>query len=91
MFILTQSQYLNILFLILGECTKKNDYFKCEICEDAVDFQEKEEHKSQNCRKLSQGLGKCGLCHENIYLPDEGGWERHFTIGCPMQKRRVNN
>ena len=77
---------------ILGECTSKSEYLKCEICEDAVKINETETHKEEaHCRVLSSGLIKCGLCHENIYLPDDGGWERHFSIGCPMQKRKMNN
>jgi len=30
----------------------------------------------------------CALCKENVYLPDDGGWMRHFAIGCPKQKRK---
>lgn len=75
--------------LILGECTKKSEYVKCDVCLDAVPIDELEQHKNEaHCREVSPGISKCGLCHENIYLPDDGGWERHFQIGCPKQKRK---
>ncbi|CRK99639.1 CLUMA_CG012950, isoform A [Clunio marinus] len=74
---------------LLSECTKKSDYNKCDVCQDAV-LNSDAEHKTQShCRELSSGISKCSLCKENVYLPDDGGWERHFPIGCPQQKRKL--
>lgn len=65
---------------------------RCEVCNDAVLAGELEQHKSEtHCRELSSGIGKCPLCKENVYLPDDGGYERHIRIGCPMQKRKFEN
>lgn len=76
-------------FSVLGECTRKNDYIKCEVCHDAI-LKTDTEHKTQShCRELTPGISKCCLCRENIYLPDDGGWDRHFSIGCPKQKRKL--
>lgn len=88
-FMLPNISWTNFL-TILGECTNKSDYYQCDTCQDAVLKSEEEDHKSQShCRELTPGISKCGLCHENIYLPDDGGWERHFSIGCPKQKRKL--
>lgn len=78
-------------FSILGECTKKSDYVKCVVCQDAVLATDTEHKSESHCRELTPGISKCSLCHENIYLPADGGWERHFSIGCPRQKRKLAN
>ena len=77
--------------LFLGECDRTKDFVKCESCQDAVLESQLESHKNENhCRELTSGIAKCPLCKENVYLPDDGGYERNIKIGCQMQKRKFN-
>ncbi|KAL7034041.1 hypothetical protein ACKWTF_007830 [Chironomus riparius] len=73
-----------------SECERTKDFVKCDVCHDAILVRELEKHKKEpHCRVLTSGIAKCPLCRENIYLPDDGGYERHISIGCPKQKRKI--
>jgi hypothetical protein len=77
--------------LFLGECERTKDFVKCDVCHDAVLENQLESHKNEShCRELTSGIAKCPLCTENVYLPDDGGYQRHIKIGCPAQKRKFN-
>jgi hypothetical protein len=76
----------------LGECERTNEFVRCEVCSDAVLIADLDSHKKEpHCRELTSGIAKCPLCRENVYLPEDGGYERHISIGCPKQKRKIIN
>uniref|UniRef100_T1JB15 TOG domain-containing protein n=1 Tax=Strigamia maritima TaxID=126957 RepID=T1JB15_STRMM len=76
----------------LTECANKDDFKKCERCQEAIpksSYQSHVELKSCNPAPPERVSCRCPLCHNNI-PPGEESWKKHLTEvnGCPYNCRR---
>jgi len=42
--------------------------------------------------ELKTGAARCPLCHDDVHLPQDGGWKLHLLSagGCPGNIRKKN-
>ncbi|EDV32027.1 uncharacterized protein Dana_GF14244, isoform A [Drosophila ananassae] len=90
------SQVLEIAALnyhLTTECDAKDSYVVCARCTESVHKQLYELHQMEDyCRELKTGAARCPLCHDDVHLPQDGGWKLHLLSGggCPGNSRKKN-
>ncbi|XP_063698655.1 centrosomal protein of 104 kDa [Culicoides brevitarsis] len=70
---------------LINECDAKESYLPCERCYESVHKDLYEYHLMEDyCIEVTNGADRCPLCHDEIFLPMEGGWRRHLLgkSGC---------
>ncbi|XP_068139975.1 centrosomal protein of 104 kDa isoform X1 [Drosophila tropicalis] len=91
------SQVLEVAALnyhLTTECDAKDSYVVCTRCTESVHKQLYELHQMEDyCRELKTGAARCPLCHDDVHLPQDGGWKLHLlsTGGCPGNTRKKNS
>ncbi|KAH8273618.1 hypothetical protein KR018_004588 [Drosophila ironensis] len=76
-----------------AECDAKESYVVCARCTESVHKQLYELHQMEDyCRELKTGAARCPLCHDDVHLPQDGGWKLHLLSGggCPGNTRKKN-
>ncbi|KAH8283064.1 hypothetical protein KR054_011978 [Drosophila jambulina] len=90
------SQVLEVAALnyhLTMECDAKESYVVCTRCTESVHKQLYELHQMEDyCRELKTGAARCPLCHDDVHLPQDGGWKLHLLSagGCPGNIRKKN-
>ncbi|XP_020810295.1 centrosomal protein of 104 kDa isoform X1 [Drosophila serrata] len=90
------SQVLEVAALnyhLTMECDAKESYVVCARCTESVHKQLYELHQMEDyCRELKTGAARCPLCHDDVHLPQDGGWKLHLLSagGCPGNIRKKN-
>ncbi|KAH8412862.1 hypothetical protein KR009_006346 [Drosophila setifemur] len=90
------SQVLEVAALnyhLTTECDAKESYVVCARCTESVHKQLYELHQMEDyCRELKTGAARCPLCHDDVHLPQDGGWKLHLlnSAGCPGNTRKKN-
>ncbi|KRJ99174.1 centrosomal protein of 104 kDa isoform X1 [Drosophila yakuba] len=90
------SQVLEVAALnyhLTTECDAKESYVVCVRCTESVHKQLYELHQMEDyCRELKTGAARCPLCHDDVHLPQDGGWKLHLLSagGCPGNIRKRN-
>ena len=59
------------------------------MCGDAILNETLTNHSLEDhCREPTLGISKCPLCHGDVYLPKDNGWNRHLMKCSANIKRR---